>query len=117
MNGARAAHGVAPLRLDARLERAARQHSHRMLRTGIFFHGQFAARIRAAGVRAPRIGENLAWAAGAAARSIVEMWLASPGHRANLLDVGFRRVGVGAPSGPFNGHRSVSMVTADFAGR
>jgi uncharacterized protein YkwD len=124
MNAVRAAHGLAALQLDPRLEGAARRHSRRMLRTGTFFHGQFVARIRGAGVRAPRIGENLAWAQRAGislprlslARSIVNMWLASPAHRANLLHPGFRLVGVGAPRGSFAGRPSVSMITTDFAG-
>jgi len=119
MNAARAEHGLVPLHLDGRLEGAARRHSRKMLRTGTFFHGEFAARIRSAGVRAPTVGENLAWAAGGVglARSIVQMWLESPAHRANLLRPGYRLVGVGAPAGPFNGYPYVQMVTADFAGR
>ena len=118
MNAVRAEHGLAPLRVDSRLEGAARRHSRRMLRTGTFFHGAFVARIRGAGVRAPRIGENLAWAQGglSLARTIVNLWLASPAHRANLLHAGYRTVGVAAPRGPFAGHPSVSMITTDFAG-
>ncbi len=38
------------------------------------------------------------------------MWVASPPHRENLLDRGFRRVGVGVAGG------SDRFVTADFAG-
>ncbi len=119
MNAARAEHGLVPLHLDGRLEGAARRHSRKMLRTGTFFHGEFAARIRSAGVRTRTVGENLAWAAGGVglARSIVQMWLESPAHRANLLRPGYRLVGVGAPAGPFNGFPYVQMVTADFAGR
>jgi len=125
MNAVRAAHGLAPLHLDPRLERAARRHSRKMLRTGTFFHGRFVARIRGAGVRAPRIGENLAWAESGGlsvarlslARLIVKLWLASPEHRANLLHPGYRMIGVGALHGPFAGLPSVRMVTADFAGR
>jgi uncharacterized protein YkwD len=118
MNAVRVQHGLTPLRVDPRLERAARGHSRRMLRTGTFYHGEFAARIRSAGVRTPRIGENLAWAAAqlALARMVVEMWLASPAHRANLLHPRYRLVGIGAPVGPFAGYPSVHMVTADFAG-
>ena len=89
-----------------------------MLRTGTFFHGEFTARIRGAGVHARRIGENLAWTAGeiALAHAVVQMWLASPAHRANLLYPGYRLVGIGAPVGAFAGYPSVHMVTADFAG-
>ena len=71
------------------------------------------------GVRATRVGENLAWGQGrlGAARSILRLWLASPEHRANLLHPGYRIVGVGALRGCFAGHRNTLMVTTDFAGR
>jgi uncharacterized protein YkwD len=119
MNEARQANGLQPLRADARLERASRAHSSKMLRTGTFSHGAFSARIRSTGVRARRVGENLAWGQGSlgVARSIVSMWLASPEHRANLLHPGYRIVGVGALRGCFDGHRDTLMVTTDFAGR
>ena len=119
MNQVRSSNGMAPLRLDLRLERAARSHSGKMLRTGVFFHGAFNARIRGAGVRAPRVGENLAWGVGvlSRARAIVNMWLASPSHRANLLHPGYRTVGVGALRGNFGGYSHALMITTDFAGR
>ena len=71
------------------------------------------------GVRARRVGENLAWGQGrlGAARTILRLWLASPEHRANLLHPGYRIVGVGALRGCFAGHRHTLMVTTDFAGR
>ena len=119
MNQVRLAHGLQALRADGRLERAARSHSSKMLSAGVFFHGAFYARIRSVGVRAPRVGENLAWGVGrtARARAIVRMWLASPGHRRNLLDGGYRLVGVGALRGSFSGRHGVLMITTDFAGR
>ena len=119
MNQVRLAHGVQPLRADWRLERAARSHSSKMLSAGVFFHGAFNARIRSVGVRAPRVGENLGWGVGRASRAgaVVRMWLASPGHRRNLLDGGYRLVGVGALRGSFSGRHGVLMITTDFAGR
>ena len=119
MNEARAQRGLAPLRMDPRLEGAARRHSGTMLRSGSLVHGAFVHRIRTAGVRAPRIAENLAWGVGglSAARAVVSMWLASPEHRANLLYAGYRSVGVGALTGTFDGHANALMVTTDFAGR
>jgi uncharacterized protein YkwD len=119
MNQVRLAHGVQPLRADWRLERAARSHSSKMLNAGVFFHGAFNARIRSVGVRAPRLGENLAWGVGRRSRAsaIVRMWLTSPGHRRNLLDGGYRLVGVGALRGNFSGRQGVLMITTDFAGR
>jgi len=119
MNDVRQAHGVAPLRIDTRLQRAARGHSRAMLQTDTFAHGAFAARIRRLGVRARRVGENLAWAVGplAEAHAIVNVWLARPEHRANLLRPGYRTVGVGIRIGTFEGHAGASVITADFAGR
>jgi uncharacterized protein YkwD len=118
MNEARQAHGLRPLRIDSRLEGTARRHSSRMLRTDTFAHGAFEARIRRAGVRARRIGENLAWAVGplAEAHAIVNLWLASPEHRANLLRRGYRTVGVGVLKGNFEGYAGAVVITTDFAG-
>jgi uncharacterized protein YkwD len=118
MNDARQAHGLRPLRIDSRLEGAARRHSSAMLRTDTFAHGAFEARIRRAGVRARRVGENLAWAVGplAEAHAIVNLWLASPEHRANLLRRGYRTVGVGALKGNFEGYAGAVVITTDFAG-
>jgi uncharacterized protein YkwD len=119
MNRTRAAHGLAPLRIDLTLQRAARAHSRDMIVRGYFGHGGFAARMQRFGVQGPRVGENLAWGEGtrAQARSVVQMWLRSPGHRANLLRPGFRRVGVGRLTGTFRGRPGAAVVTANFAGR
>jgi uncharacterized protein YkwD len=119
INEARAAHGLTPLRLDRRLQRAARAHSSDMVRRNYFAHGPFVSRLSRFGVRGPRVGENLAWGVGAGAdpRRIVQQWLASPKHRANLLRPGFRRVGVGLRAGAFAGYGNALVITADFAGR
>jgi uncharacterized protein YkwD len=118
MNRVRAANGLPGLRLDWRLQRAARAHSANMIRRDFFSHASFAARMRASRARGPIFGENLAWGTGSrgTASSIVSQWLASPAHRANLLRRGFVRVGVAAPLGNFLGHHA-SVATADFAGR
>src|SRR5207247_1033535 len=84
--GARASHGLRPLRLDTTLARAAQAHTLDMLRGNYFSHGDFSARMAAFHLRGT-LGENLAWGSGAygRAQAIVHLWLASPGHRANLL--------------------------------
>lgn len=119
MNRVRAAHGAPPLRVDLRLERAARAHSRDMLRRGYFAHGNFARRISAVRAPGPAVGENLAWGVGSRStpQAIVAAWLSSPQHRANLLRRGFRRVGLGRLVGTFAGHGGAAVVTADFAGR
>jgi uncharacterized protein YkwD len=119
MNQARAQHGVRPLRIDLRLEAAARAKSRAMLRTGTFAHGNFPRRLSSFRARGPYFGENLAWGVGArgSAASVVQMWLASPSHRANLLRRTFQRVGLGISVGTFRGYGGTSVVTANFAGR
>ena len=117
MNGVRASRGLAPLRLDVRLLRAARGHSADMLRRQYFAHGSVAARVLAQGARGPVFGEDLAWGTEVTAQWVVTQWLASPRHRAVLLRAGFRRVGIGISFGTFAGHGGAAVVTADFAGR
>jgi uncharacterized protein YkwD len=112
MNTVRVSHGVRPLLVGSALTRAARSHSVDMVHRGYFDHGAFVQRLRNFGVRAPYVGENLAFGTkplGAAA--IVQMWMASAPHRLNLLDPAFRRIGIGVAGG------TTKMVTADFAGR
>jgi uncharacterized protein YkwD len=116
INGVRKSHGLAPLRVDIRLVRAARGHSASMMRRQFFAHGSVSARARAQGARGPVFGENLAWGRGVTATWVVNQWLASPSHRAVLLRPGFRRVGVGYAFGTFAGRGGAAVVTADFAG-
>ena len=119
MNAARAAHGLGPLHFDAALERAAHAHSADMLRRNYFAHGSFGGRMLAFHVKGPTAGENLAWGTGPYGRAatIVQEWLASPEHRANLLRPGYSRVGLGIVQGSFQGAGGATVVTADFAGR
>lgn len=118
VNQVRAQHGLRRLTVDLRLERAARAHSRRMIRSGSFAHGNVQRRLAAVGVRGRIYGENLAWGVGSTARAsaVVRMWLASPSHRANLLRPGFRRIGLGRAVGTFGGHHGAAVVTANFAG-
>ena len=119
VNEVRAEHNLRPLQVDPHLVEAARAHSTTLLRSNVFEHGSFAERIALHGARGPAFGENLAWGTGrlASARSIVGAWMSSPGHRANLLRPGWNRIGIGALTGRFLGHRGATVVTADFAGR
>ena len=117
INSVRTARGLAPVRVDVRLTRAARGHTADMLNRQYFAHGSIATRAVAAGARGPLFGENLAWGTRVTAQWVVDRWLASPTHRAVLLRPGFRRVGIGISFGSFAGHTSAAVVTADFAGR
>jgi uncharacterized protein YkwD len=119
MNQTRQTHGLAPLRVDPNLLRAARWQSWDMAAKGYFAHGAFGQRMAAFRVRGPRMGENLAWGTGSfgSPQVIVREWLNSPAHRENLLRAGYRRVGIGAAVGKYSGMSGARMVTADFAGR
>jgi len=118
VNDTRVANGLQPLHVDDTLVRAARAHTSAMLRKDMLTHGAFGSRLGSFGARGPYFGENLAWGTGAraSARALVQSWLTSPGHRANLLRPGFRRIGIGARLGDFAGYPRATVVTADFAG-
>jgi uncharacterized protein YkwD len=116
INDARAVHGLAPVKVDAKLAHVARSHTLDMVRRNYFDHGAFFSRMRASGARGPRFGETIGWEAGYPMSSIIGDWIASAEHRAIVLRAGFRRVGVGALQGTFDGTPGALVVTADFAG-
>ena len=107
VNRERVSHGERPLRPNARLRRAALAHTKSMAFGDYFEHvgprGQTPlARMRSVGyVSSSRVGyevgENIAWGTRylATPRAIVAAWMASPGHRANILDPRFRDTGIG----------------------
>jgi len=127
MNAIRAASGLRPLRRNGDLAAAARQHSREMARAGYFAHtsangGSLAGRLRASyTVVGPRwaVGENLLWSSpSVGGAQAVELWLASPGHRANVLGPAWRDVGcaaVHAADAPgVYGDQPVTVITCDF---
>jgi len=118
VNDVRAAHDLRPLQVDATLVRAAQDYSTTLIRRDVFTHGALGPRLARYGARGPVFGENLAWGKGrrATPRAIVQSWLASPGHRANLLRPGWTRIGIGSRTGTFLGRTGATVVTADFAG-
>jgi uncharacterized protein YkwD len=119
-NRQRAAHGLAPLKADARLAQAADAHSADMLRHGYFAHddarGTWDARIRRYVTRR-EVGEILAFGSGeqATPEGMVRTWMQSPEHRSIILTPDLRRVGLGVVTGRFDGQDSVSLATADFS--
>jgi uncharacterized protein YkwD len=109
-NQERGARGLRPLQGNARLRRAAAAHTADMVRRGYFAHdgsggGSFVDRILAAGYVSRRDGyalaENLAWGTGALSTpaAVVDAWMHSPPHRANLLGRGYRDAGIGVKLG------------------
>ncbi|PWK50347.1 CAP domain-containing protein [Actinoplanes xinjiangensis] len=98
-NAQRKSHGCGAVTVNANITRAARAHSVWMAKTGTFSHAgsggsTFSARVKAAGYQRPG-GENIAWGY-RSADAVVQAWMKSPGHRANILNCKFKTVGVGA---------------------
>lgn len=96
-NGARAGHCKA-LKLSARLSKAAQGHADDMAAQGYFSHSSadgrsWDDRVRAAGYPKPG-GENIA-AGYTDGFDVVAGWLDSPGHKRNIMDCAFTRVGYG----------------------
>ncbi|WP_432496849.1 CAP domain-containing protein [Kineococcus gypseus] len=101
-NAARADAGCAPLTESAAVTATAAAHSAEMAATGVLTHvgldgSSHRVRLAAGGVQAPRTAENVAQ--GYDAASVVDAWLASPGHRANILDCTLTLVGIAEAAG------------------
>ncbi|OSY41197.1 uncharacterized protein YkwD [Pseudonocardia autotrophica] len=101
-NVERAAAGCSALRVDPRINAAAQGHSEDMAANGYFSHDSrdgrdFADRMTAAGHPSPG-AENIA-AGQPDAATVVADWMASPGHRKNILDCSLSTIGVGLAGG------------------
>ena len=116
MNEQRALRGLPPLHRNARLDEAAHDRIHDMFEFRYFAHvapdgTEPFVWVRQRGYRYTRVGENLAMGQ-TAARQVVQQWMASPGHRANILgnfaDTGIAIVS-GTPTGRSRGYTFVAM--------
>jgi uncharacterized protein YkwD len=90
--------GCDQLAVDHELIDASVGQSYYMAATGRFSHigndgSTFVARARAAGYEQPS-GENIAWGFDTS-DEVVTAWMASPGHRANILNCQARSIGTG----------------------
>ena len=86
-----------PLQWDEQLERAATRHARDMARHAYLDHrgrdgSTPAQRVTAAGYRWRSVGENVA-AGQPSAEDVVEDWIESPGHCANLMNPVYTELG------------------------
>ena len=131
INGFRVDHGLARLRLSPQLTSAARAHSQQMAQDGYFAHesvdgSAFWQRLQTFYRPSPMhlwaVGENLLWSSSSlTGRRALDLWLASPPHRQNLLDPRWREIGVSAvheadAPGVYHG-LDATILTADFGVR
>jgi uncharacterized protein YkwD len=129
VNDERARFGVPALLENARLSSAAAGHSRDMDARHYFEHvspgGQtLLMRLQASGFIPTghvsyTVGENIAWGTLwlGTPRAIVRAWMASPGHRANILNGSYRYTGIGIdPALPrsMSDGQAGGMYTQDF---
>ena len=102
LNRNRAEHDLPPLRANTRLDAAAQAHAEDMGRRDFYAHRnpdgiEPHARIRDAGYKGDRTGENIHWGVriDSTPAAIVRGWMNSPGHRENILRATFSEVGTG----------------------
>ena len=86
-NGQRVRHGLRPLAVDPILLRSARKHTAWMTHNRSMVHTSQA------------VGENIAMGQHSSSE-VLNAWMNSSGHRANILNPGYRRIGVAAYTTP-----------------
>ncbi|MCC7363856.1 MAG: hypothetical protein IT303_05760 [Dehalococcoidia bacterium] len=104
MNGARLEEGLTILERDAALDGVAMARAQDLVKNGYFDHygpeGQSAfSELAVRGIRYRLAGENLArnnYPEGRTVEAAYDALMASPGHRANILEPRFSTVGVAA---------------------
>jgi len=127
INRERHARGLKDLRRDRKLQRAAQDHNHYMQNHRCFSHqcgGEASLTGRllrvgylGGGLSAWTYGENIAWGSGRAGtpRNIVQLWMNSSGHRANILSSRYDEIGVGYGKGTItNKSANGAVMTTDF---
>lgn len=97
VNEERAKEGLSALRMDASVTAAAQVRAREIVST--FSHTRPDGRkcftaLDEAGVRYRGAGENIAYGQSSPA-AVVNAWMNSPGHRANILNASFTTIGVG----------------------
>lgn len=115
VNAERARAGAPPLSMDPRLVEVARLKSQEMIRLNYFGHesptyGTPFAMLQRFGISYRAAAENLAGNRSVAGAH--QSLMGSPGHRRNLLNPAYTRVGIGiVPGGPYG-----LMITQIFTG-
>ncbi|WP_407658374.1 CAP domain-containing protein [Kitasatospora acidiphila] len=104
VNVQRAQNGCGPVTANGQLQQAAQRQSDDMAARQFFDHTNPDGagpqqRIEATGYQWSTWGENIARGQSDPA-SVMDSWMNSPGHRANILNCAFKQLGVGVHMGP-----------------
>ena len=130
-NAIRRSHGLEPVRGSQGLAAAAEQHSRSMAKVGFFAHESadgtaFWKRVQQYYAQGNAsywaVGENIIWASpDISVDEAMKAWMASPGHRENILAKDWREIGCATirdDSAPgVYGGRKVVLITCDFGVR
>lgn len=106
VNQIRTQNGLKPLTANWELSRVARYKSQDMVENRYFSHtsptyGSPFQMIRAFGLSYRTAGENIAYGY-RTPQAVVDAWMNSSGHRANILNASYTQIGVGyVPSGHY----------------
>ena len=97
VNAERAKYGLSALRVDSRVQQAAQVRAAETVQS--FSHtrpngSSFSTALTEAGVSYTRSGENIAYGQ-STPQQVVQAWMNSDGHRANILNGSFTTIGVG----------------------
>lgn len=117
-NRQRTENGLPALTANAKLTAAAQAKLNDMFAQQYFAHespdgkgpGELA---KTAGYAYITVGENLALGNFADDRTLVQAWMDSPGHRANILSTEFRELGVAVGRGTYEG-RTTWLAVQEF---
>ncbi|MGI2906913.1 CAP domain-containing protein [Tolypothrix sp. VBCCA 56010] len=98
-NAQRLQAGLQPLTLNSKLNNSAQAHSEDMALHDFFGHkgsngSSMGDRAKASGYQFSLFGENIA-AGYATPEDVVQGWMNSPAHRANILNANYREMGIG----------------------
>ena len=113
INAARAKAGCAALALNPKLQAAASGHAKAMAQQNFFSHtgkngSKLKGRIDREGYGWSAIAENIA-AGQTSAKDVVSTWLASAGHKKNMLNCTYTETGLSvvyqADDAPLKGHQ------------
>lgn len=129
LNAERADAGLPTLTRNEQLDAASQGMSDEMVRAGFFSHDtpdgrNLVDRVKPTGYLPSSgkwvLGENLAWGSGGLStpEAIVNGWMNSPGHKANVLAPDYKDIGIGIVLGsPTAGRTGGTTYTTDFGAR
>lgn len=123
-NSQRSSHGAGALKINSKLASAAQQKANDMISKNYWSHDPpgcsrpgtcWYAFVNSSGYKYKALGENLAYGFDNSSDT-VSGWMASPEHRANMLNKTYTEVGFGYANGSnFNHSGQQTVVVAEYA--